>query len=106
MGGHAVWMALARRPGFFAAAVPVCSGGSSGIITDAVAKSCPVWAFHSDDDPLVPVQQVRELVKVWREHGGAAKYTEYTGLKHGSWRKAYTEMEMFEWLFQQQTRGL
>lgn len=100
MGGHAVWVTLVRRPGFFAAAIPVCSGGSPKIVTDAGAK-CPVWAFHSDDDHLVPVQQARDLVKAWREHGGTAKYTEYTGLKHSSWKKAYTEPEMFNWLFEQ-----
>lgn len=100
MGGHAVWVLLARQPGVFAAAVPVCSGGSPGIVTDAAAR-CPVWVFHSDDDHLVPVQQARDLVKAWREHGGAARYTEYRGLKHSSWKKAYTEKEMFDWLFEQ-----
>ncbi|MEY2410358.1 MAG: hypothetical protein QOF48_3028 [Verrucomicrobiota bacterium] len=102
MGGHAVWTTLIRRPGFFAAGVPVCSGGDSGTVTRAAAK-CPVWAFHSDDDPLVSVQLARDLVKAWRAHGGVAKYTEYTGLKHGSWKKAYTERELFDWLFQQHT---
>jgi predicted peptidase len=100
MGGHAVWTTLVRRPGFFAAAVPVCSGGDSGIVTKAAAK-CPLWAFHSDDDHLVPVQLARDLVQAWRKHGGVAKYTEYTGLKHSSWKKAYTEPELFEWLFRQ-----
>ena len=100
MGGHAVWVELVRRPGFFAAAVPVCAGGFANIVADAAAK-CPVWAFHSDDDHLVPVEQARALVKAWRQHGGTAKYTEYTGLKHSSWKKAYADPEMFEWLFQQ-----
>ena len=100
MGGHAVWVLLVRQPGLFAAAVPVCSGGSARTVTDAAAR-CPVWAFHSDDDHLVPVQQVRDLVTAWREHGGTAKYTEYKGLKHSSWKRAYTETEMFDWLFQQ-----
>ena len=65
------------------------------------ARKCPVWAFHSDDDHLVPVQSARDLVRAWREHGGTAKYTEYTGLKHSSWKKAYIEAEMFDWLFEQ-----
>jgi len=100
MGGCAVWAVLVRRPGFFAAAVPVCAGGSASMVTDAAAKY-PVWAFHSDDDHLMPVQQARALVKAWREHGGAARYTEYTGLKHSSWKRAYAEPELFDWLFEQ-----
>jgi predicted peptidase len=101
MGGHAVWVTLVRRPGFFAAAVPVCSGGEARMVTAAAAR-CPVWAFHSDDDHLMPVQGARDLVKAWRDHGGVAKYTEYTGLKHSSWKKAYLELDLFDWLFQQQ----
>jgi predicted peptidase len=100
MGGHAVWVEMVRRPGFFAAAVPVCSGGNARIVTTAAAKF-PVWAFHSDDDHLVPVQQARDLVQAWRAHGGIAKYTEYTGLKHSSWKRAYVDPEMFDWLFAQ-----
>jgi predicted peptidase len=100
MGGHAVWVILEGQPGQFAAAVPVCSGGDVTAVTREASK-CPVWAFHSEDDHLVPVQQARNLVKAWREHGGTARYTEYTGLKHSSWKKAYTEGALFDWLFQQ-----
>ena len=100
MGGHAVWGMMIRRPGFFAAAVPVCAGGSPRAVTDAAARY-PVWAFHSDDDHLVPVQQAREMVQAWRAHGGTAKYTEYTGLRHSSWKKAYADPDLFDWLFAQ-----
>jgi predicted peptidase len=103
MGGHAVWVVLIHRPGLFAAAVPVCAGGDARTVTREAAR-CPVWAFHSDDDHLVPVQQARDFVQAWRDHGGTAKYTEYTGLKHSSWTKAYVEPKMFDWLFQQQLR--
>lgn len=96
MGGHAVWFCLVRHPGFFASGVPVCGGGDTGLVTDGVTQT-PVWAFHSDDDHLVPVQQARDLTKAWRDHGGTAKYTEYTGLKHSSWKKAYLEPELFAW---------
>lgn len=101
MGGHAVWFLLNRRAGLFAAAVPVCAPGGAGNVTSAAAKA-PVWVFHSDDDHLVSVEDAREMVKTWRAHGGNPKYTEYTGMKHSSWKKAYAEPEMFDWLFQQQ----
>ncbi len=100
MGGHAVWITLVRHPSMFAAAVPVCSGGSASIVTSDAAK-VPVWAFHSDDDHLVPVQQARDLVQAWRAHGGVAKYTEYTGLRHSSWKKAYADPELLPWMFGQ-----
>jgi predicted peptidase len=100
MGGNAVWITMIRHPGFFAAAVPVCSGGIPRMVTAAAARY-PLWVFHSDDDHIIPVQSARDMVKAWRDHGGTAKYTEYTGLKHSSWKKAYTELEMYDWLLRQ-----
>ena len=102
MGGHAVWTCVIRQPERFAAGVPVCGSGDPGSVTDAIAKKTPVWAFHSDDDHLVNVQFARDMVKAWKDHGGVAKYTEYTGLKHSSWKKAYLEADLFAWLFAQQ----
>ena len=103
MGGHATWSLLCQETGLFAAAVPVCAGGDANRVTDRIAK-VPVWVFHSDDDHLVPVQQARDFVKAWRAHGGETHYTEYTGLKHSSWKKAYTETPMYDWLFAQHLR--
>lgn len=103
MGGGGTWLAVLRRPDFFAAAVPVCAAGFPQMAHRGAAQ-VPVWVFHSDDDHLVPVRHARDMVAAWRKQGGNPKYTEYTGLRHSSWKKAYTEMEMFDWLFQQKQR--
>jgi predicted peptidase len=103
MGGHATWALLCQEAGAFAAAMPVCAGGDALQVNSRNAQ-VPVWVFHSDDDPIVRVQQARAFVKAWRAHGGEARYTEYTGLKHGSWKKAYTETELYDWLFAQRRR--
>jgi predicted peptidase len=103
MGGIAAWGYLCSHPGFFAAGVPVCAAGTPSAVT-AEATRHPVWVFHSDDDHLIPVQSARDMVKAWRDHGGTARYTEYTGLRHSSWKKAYIEPELFPWLFAQRLR--
>lgn len=102
MGGIGLWTYLCQHPGFFAAGVPVCAAGSPSAATAAAARF-PIWAFHSDDDHLIPVQSAREMVHAWRKLGGTAKYTEYTGLKHSSWKRAYLEPDLFAWLFEQKT---
>jgi predicted peptidase len=33
--------------------------------------------------------------------GGSAKYTEYAGVGHNSWDKAYAETDLYVWLFSQ-----
>jgi predicted peptidase len=100
MGGYGTWAALGRYPGLFAAAVPVCAPGERDAAI-AAAVQCPVWVFHSDDDHLVSVRQARDMVEAWKAKGGVAKYTEYQGLKHSSWKKAYVDEDLFRWLFAQ-----
>ena len=101
MGGIALWGYMVQTPGVFAAGVPVCAAGTPSSVTDAAVRF-PMWVFHSDDDHLIPVQSARDMVEAWKKHGGSARYTEYTGLKHSSWKKAYLDTEMFTWLLQQQ----
>ena len=100
MGGIGLWSYLSEHPGYFAAAVPVCAAGTPSRVTPAAARF-PVWAFHSDDDHLIPVQSARDMVQAWKAKGGVALYTEYTGLKHSSWKKAYLEADLYHWLFAQ-----
>jgi predicted peptidase len=101
MGGYATWDCITRFPERFAAAVPVCGGGDEKTVTPAVAK-VSVWAFHSDDDTTVKVIRTRKMIEAMRQAGGQPKYTEYTGLGHNSWDKAYGEPELLPWMFKQQ----
>lgn len=102
MGGVGSWGALARHAELFAAAVPVCGAWN---VTD-VSKmiSVPVWAFHGENDPTVPVKFSRELTAALTKAGGMAKYTEYPGVGHDSWLKAYDDAEMWKWLFAQRRK--
>ena len=100
MGGIGLWGFMSQHPGVFAAGIPVCAAGTPSQVTREAARF-PMWVFHSDDDHLIPVQSARDMVAAWKAHGGEAKYTEYTGLKHSSWKKAYLEPDLLRWLFQQ-----
>jgi predicted peptidase len=99
LGGIGSWGAIARDPALFAAAVPVCGAWS---VDDAPKMAAvPVWAFHGADDRTVPVHFSRDLTAAITKAGGAAKYTEYPGVGHNSWLRAYEEPEMWAWLFAQ-----
>ena len=99
MGGVGSWGAIVQHPEIFAAAVPVCGAWK----VDDVPKmlSVPVWAFHGEKDPTVPVKFSRDLTAAITQAGGRAKYTEYPGVGHDSWSKAYDDAEMWQWLFSQ-----
>jgi predicted peptidase len=100
MGGYAVWDCLTRFPGKFAAGVAVCGGGDESTVNADVAR-IPIWAFHSDDDPVVPVDRSRHMVAAVQAAGGHPHYTEYHGYNHASWGPAFNERELSAWLFAQ-----
>ncbi len=102
MGGFGTWHALALRPDFFAAAVPICGGAD--LSTAEKIKNVPVWVFHGDKDASVPVARSREMVEALKKAGGSPKYTEYPGVGHNSWDKAYADPELMKWLFAQKRK--
>jgi predicted peptidase len=99
MGGYGTWDAAARWPGKFAAAIPVCGGGDD--LQAARLKNLPVWCFHGDKDTVVPVVRSRDMVQAIQAAGGSPKYTEYPGVGHNCWDRAYAEPALYEWLFSQ-----
>jgi hypothetical protein len=52
------------------------------------------------DDPAVPVEHFREMFEAFKA-GGNPKYTEYPGVGHGCWDRAYSEKELWVWLKKQ-----
>ena len=99
MGGAGTFNLIAYRPGFFAAAVPVC-GLPDFSMAKAMAQT-PIWNFHGDKDGIEPVATSRRIIQEIRKVGGRPRYTEYPGVEHNSFMWAYTEPGLAEWLFAQ-----
>jgi len=53
MGGAGTWHMIAHRPGYFAAAVPVC--GHPDPATARTVASVPIWNFHGEKDDVEPL---------------------------------------------------
>jgi len=49
----------------------------------------------------VPVEESRKMVEALRAANANMKYSEYPGVGHNSWDKAYAEPEFIPWLLQQ-----
>lgn len=96
MGGYGTWDAAARFPALFAAAGPVCGGGDES--AGARLAGLPVWAWHGDRDPVVPVERSRNMVAAIRKAGGSPRYTELRECGHDAWKAAYGEGGMVPWL--------
>lgn len=126
MGGYGAWAFAYKYPERFAAVVPVCGGVAargrrSGITPpdwhpaarapeDPYTETArgighvPVWAFHGADDPRVPVSESRKLTAALEAAGGDVRYTEYPGVEHNAWDRAYREDELIPWLLSK-TKG-
>ncbi len=104
-GGTCTWMSVIERPNRFAAAVPICAGDwlRDLSIEERARKLAdfPLWIFHGDADTVVSVDASREVVKALRDAGGDPKYTEYPGVGHYCWDRAYRDPELISWLFAQ-----
>lgn len=99
MGGAGTFNLIAYRPGFFAAAVPVC--GLPDFSMARAMTQTPTWNFHGDKDDIEPVATSRRIIREIRKAGGKPRYTEYPGVGHNSFLWAYTEPGLLKWLFAQ-----
>lgn len=99
LGGEGTFDFLTRRPTLFAAAVPICAVADTSKATSI--KHIPVWIFHGDEDDVNSVAYSRLMVTALKRAGGNPKYTEYKGVRHDSWTKAYAEPDLPAWLFSQ-----
>ena len=100
MGGFGTFDAAARAPRKWRAAVPICGGYDDDQVAPLVGL--PLWAFHAEDDPAVPVARTRAVIAAIRAHGGSPRYTEYpASARHGhfSWNPAYADPALLPWMF-------
>jgi len=123
-GGYGTWHLAAREPGRFAAIAPICGGivfpkrvfeslgkaesdfPSNAELAKKIGAGMPVWAFHGGADMTVPPEASRTAVEALKALGSDAKYTEYEGVGHNSWDKAYQDPEFAVWLFGQRRVGV
>lgn len=116
LGGLGTWQLGCENPGRFAALVPVCGfierhGHRLGFVPEDAADPytevarrlahVPIWIFHGDADPVVPVEGARRLAAALREAGAEVRYSELAGVEHNSWDPAYADENLPRWLFEQ-----
>lgn len=99
LGGFGTWSIGARHSGKFCALAPICGGGDPAD-AEKLAR-LPIWCFHGDADPVIPVQRSREMVAAVRAAGGKVHYRELPGVTHNSWDAAYGDPEVIGWMLSQ-----
>ena len=117
MGGYGTIHLALAHPDRFAALAVVCGGLLPHPTTTAVARSplipenaepysfvaqslpkVPIWLFHGADDTVVPPEESRRLHEELKKAGANVRYTEYPGVGHNAWDRAYGEADLFTWM--------
>ncbi len=120
MGGNGSWYLAYRHASRFAAVVPVCGwiapfaerlGKVESVVPpedgdpyEAMARrlvKTPVWIFHGEEDPVVPVEDSRKVAAALTAAGAPVQFSEVPGIGHNSWDPAYGSKKFAEWLFKQ-----
>jgi predicted peptidase len=125
MGAYGAWVLAFENPERYAAIVSVAGGivppawrrarlaqlpptlqaDDPYAATAARVKAIPAWLFHGADDPTVPVTESRQIVAALKQVGASPRYTEYEGVAHNSWDRAFAEPELPKWLLAQRRQG-
>ncbi|NEA42001.1 PHB depolymerase family esterase [Streptomyces sp. SID11385] len=96
MGGYATWSLAVRYPERFAAVAPVCGG--LWLQSPDPIRDVPVWAFHGEEDDVVPIRHSEEIVTALEALGADVRFTRYPGVGHDSWTATYDDPALYDWL--------
>ena len=102
MGGYGTWSLASEHPERFAAIVPICGGGHRDMAKKLV--KVPVWAFHGENDTIVPLSQTAEIVDSLTACGGGVKFTIYPKTGHDAWTVTYNNPKLYAWLLKHRRR--
>ena len=104
MGGFGTWETASYAPERFAAIAPVSGGGN--VEQAERLKSIPIWAFHGDQDRVVPIEASQRMVDAVRMRGGQVNFTIYPGAGHGVSEMTYQNKQFYVWLLGQRRSPL
>ncbi len=99
MGGSGTWSFAVAHPDKWAAIVPLC--GRADLVYAEKIASLPTWCFIGDQDKKNLVENNRTMIKTLKGMGAEPRYTEYEGVGHNCWDRAYATPELYEWLLKQ-----
>lgn len=99
MGGFGAFKFGADHIDEFSCVLAICGGGSP-TLAPALARR-PLRVFHGANDPVVSPRRSIQLVEAIEAAGGDVAYTEYEGVFHDAWVRAYANPDNIAWLLNQ-----
>lgn len=95
MGGRGVYELAYDFGHWFAAAAPLCAFGIPTLAPRL--KDLPLWAFHGDQDSLVPLRYGQDMADALQAAGCPNRFTILHGHGHHIERVVYAMPELWTW---------
>ena len=102
-GGSAAWEIAVQYPEKFAAMAIVC-GMTPTPYAHWISEDMPIWVFHGEEDPVIPIEESEQMVAKLKEMGKPVRFTRYKDVGHDAWVKAYQTDALYEWLLGQKKK--
>jgi len=97
MGGIGTLDLSIRYPNRFAALMPIAFRIEDGWDL-CVIKDIPLWGFHGQHDPIIPLYKAQNVVTTLINCGGSPIFTIYPDLFHDAWTRTYSNPDIYNWL--------
>ena len=104
-GANGVWELGLAHPELFAALAPV--GGYTGYpfaVPENICdlKDMPIWAFHGEDDTVIPLNAEQMLVEALKTCGNNnIQFTVYPDASYDIYQTAFADPNLYTWLLEQ-----
>lgn len=98
MGGRGTWELAYAWAQNLAAILPVC-GPTLPTLAPRLAD-LPVWAFHGENDAVVPCSRTEEMINALQRIGKPARFTKLPNQGHSIGREVYSNREIWSWIWQ------
>ncbi|MBR7091834.1 MAG: prolyl oligopeptidase family serine peptidase [Clostridia bacterium] len=96
LGGCGQYDLIYSYPDLFAGSIIGC--GLSDLDTAQACKNTPIFLIHGEQDPILPVQNSRDMYAALQALGADVVYVELAGQGHGFHQDGLWEQAM-EWIF-------
>lgn len=97
LGGRGAWSLASHYPEYFAALAPLAAASQSIPTSwNKQVLAIPVWAFHGEKDPIVPLKNDEAFIDALRNQGGTPRFTILPGQGHNI-AGVYKSQKLYDW---------
>ncbi|MBU2700118.1 putative peptidase [Sporomusaceae bacterium BoRhaA] len=95
-GGNGTWYLACQHPEYFAAIAPLASNPTIPNSWNKQMITMPIWAFHGEKDPILPLKNDEAMISALRMQGGTPRFTILPDQGHEI-AGVYKNHELYDW---------